>query len=1242
MRATRLLTEHPNLKWIMCCLSAILLSHGTAYAATPLDAHFSDSVLVSDSLKLGNNPPSQDGQVNGITSMEWAPDGQNRLYVTIKGRAKGNAIIQVIRNGAVQNVPFYTFNDGVETHNECGLMSLAFHPEYAKGTKQIYCFITVSPKEQQIVRFDEIVDAQGNFVAAGPPTPVVKGIPTNGEIHNGGAVVVAPDQNGKGHFLYWSCGNNGIDRGAKLDHSNLGSKIGRANMDGSIPNDGLNQSGYVWAYGYRNPFTMAVQPGTGRIWVSVVGEFYEQIFMPTAGSWAGDKDYEAGGAGAGPGGPKDPELLKRRILPMYKYRTGGTDTRQLAESNSASRKDNVVTFTTTTPHRFLKGEKITISSVSPGSFNGSVYVLNTPSEIAFTAEMPGTELTGSGGTAVTQNVGNCITGGGFNDKKTWPKEFEGNYFFGDYASGRISRMQFNADNTVKQVDTFLTGGGAVIDISFGPDGNLYYAIIDKGEIHKVIYSALVIGNDTKLPATTAGVKYNQRLSAAGGAGALKWSVASGALPPGMTLGADGVLSGSATAAGAFRFVAAVEADDKKSGRKELTLAVSPEPSIATRELPGGRLGFAYHQILKFRDGLSPRSWSVVSGALPEGVHLDAAKGTLIGRPTQKGTAHFAIELKDAAGAVNRRDYTVEIQDGTAAPKVTMNELPPANVGWPYSPHIQVDAYPLPTYELIKAPAGMTLDAKTGLLKWTPKEIGKFEVAIKAANGIEPAVERSFSLDVQAYGLVERPLAKPFLGLDPAALPATLSKTGVFIDMAALKPAPALIAYTVNSPLWSDGSSKQRWISIPAVANEVPEKINFEPTGEWKFPVGTVMVKTFDLKTDEHDATTNRRLETRLLFVQPEGVVVGATYKWRADKSDADIVIDGADEDFKVSDGSGNTRTQRWHFPSRAECLQCHTTNAGGVLGIKTRQLNGDLTFPGTGVRDNQLRSWSHAGILDKPLDDAAIAALPRLVSVHDAAAPLESRVRSYIDANCANCHRPGGAPAIFDARFDTPALNQNIVNGNVNQDLGVKGIKTVLARDLKHSSLSLRAHSTDPAVKMPPLTRNVVDAGAVAVIDEWINSLPDGKGLSAEYFGTPDLQEPKLSRIDATVDFDWGQNAPDAKLDAKRFSVRWSGDVMPQFTETYTFYTKSDDGARLWVNGQPIIEKWQNQGATEWSGTIALTAGKKVAIKMEYFQNGGDASAKLLWSSPSTPKATIPQGYLFPDSKEPPAPAPSK
>ncbi len=139
-----------------------------------------------------------------------------------------------------------------------------------------------------------------------------------------------------------------------------------------------------------------------------------------------------------------------------------------------------------------------------------------------------------------------------------------------------------------------------------------------------------------------------------------------------------------------------------------------------------------------------------------------------------------------------------------------------------------------------------------------------------------------------------------------------------------------------------------------------------------------------------------------------------------------------------------------------------------------------------------------------------------------------------------------------------------------------------------------------------------------------------GTGLGAVYYDSMDFTAPKLTRTDATVNFNWGNGSPHPSLAADTFSVRWTGRVQPQFTETYTFFTRSDDGVRLWVGGQLLIDKWVNQATTEWSGTIALVAGQRYDLKLEFFENVGGALVELRWSSPQTPKQIIPTSALFP------------
>ena len=141
-----------------------------------------------------------------------------------------------------------------------------------------------------------------------------------------------------------------------------------------------------------------------------------------------------------------------------------------------------------------------------------------------------------------------------------------------------------------------------------------------------------------------------------------------------------------------------------------------------------------------------------------------------------------------------------------------------------------------------------------------------------------------------------------------------------------------------------------------------------------------------------------------------------------------------------------------------------------------------------------------------------------------------------------------------------------------------------------------------------------------------------GNGLSATYFDNANLTGTSVARVDPVVDFVWGAAPPAPGIGADTFSVRWTGQIEPQFTQTYTFYTVSNDGVRLWVDGQRLVNNWTNHGTTENSGTIALTGGQRYAITMEFYEDTGNATARLLWSSASTPKAVVPNARLFPQA----------
>jgi hypothetical protein len=356
-----------------------------------------------------------------------------------------------------------------------------------------------------------------------------------------------------------------------------------------------------------------------------------------------------------------------------------------------------------------------------------------------------------------------------------------------------------------------------------------------------------------------------------------------------------------------------------------------------------------------------------------------------------------------------------------------------------------------------------------------------------------------------YGLTNTPEAPAFYNM-PATftggpIPLLLSQTGVFSNTFAMVPTNGLIHYSPNTPLWSDSALKTRYMSVPNNGGlETPDQqIGFAPTGGWGFPSGTVFVKTFELLTNLSDANSILRLETRLLVRDINGAVYGVTYKWLPDNSDAVLLSNSLTEAILITN-NGASFIQNWYYPSPSDCLTCHTKVDSYVLGVNTRQLNGNLAYP-SGVTDNQLRALNRLGLFYPAFDEASITNFEQLSSITNQNAPLVQRARSYLDANCALCHQPGGTGITFDARYETPLTNQNIINATAAFSLGYDNAKIVSPSDIWRSVLYERMNTVNAAIKMPGLDRNMIDSNAVAVMAGWINSLG----------GTPALAPPVLT-----------------------------------------------------------------------------------------------------------------------------------
>ena len=289
----------------------------------------------------------------------------------------------------------------------------------------------------------------------------------------------------------------------------------------------------------------------------------------------------------------------------------------------------------------------------------------------------------------------------------------------------------------------------------------------------------------------------------------------------------------------------------------------------------------------------------------------------------------------------------------------------------------------------------------------------------------------------------------------SVLPARLSDTGCFDVDDPMVAAPGLIPYDVNSPLWSDGAEKRRWFAM-ADWDRSDTRIEIQDNGDWNFPEGSVLVKSFALE--------GVMLETRFLVRNLDGDWIGYSYKWDDTQTDATL----ADKEGEII----NVLGKEWSVPSRTECFVCHTDTAGISLGLETGQLNRDFNYQSSGVEANQIFTLFHIDMLaDQP---HFTRKLPDPLDPDSGS--LEERAKSYLHANCAMCHLPDGdGQGRMDFRYQTELEFANIINEPPSQNgLGLEDSRIVVPGSPERSVLVHRIGVRGDN-QMPPLGTALVD-----------------------------------------------------------------------------------------------------------------------------------------------------------------------
>ncbi len=316
--------------------------------------------------------------------------------------------------------------------------------------------------------------------------------------------------------------------------------------------------------------------------------------------------------------------------------------------------------------------------------------------------------------------------------------------------------------------------------------------------------------------------------------------------------------------------------------------------------------------------------------------------------------------------------------------------------------------------------------------------------------------------------------------------ARLSEWKLFDDLGNQVPAATVVPYTVNTPLFSDYATKDRYLYIPD-----GQAAQWADVDAFDLPVGSILIKTFSFLHDRRDPSLGRtKIETRLMLHGSEGWH-GAAYTYDADGRDAELQVAGLTVGVSWIHDDGSERTDDYIVPNANQCKACHAEHDNTItpLGIKARHLN--RSGPdGSGIADQRQNLIDSGQLVGAP----APASWPKLPDAFDpSTGTLEQRARGWRDINCGHCHNPGGLARttglFLDITETDPAVlgacKPPVATGPASDNLRYD----IVPGDPDSSILVYRISSTAPAIKMPQLGRNLVQDEGVALIRDWVTSL---------------------------------------------------------------------------------------------------------------------------------------------------------
>jgi uncharacterized repeat protein (TIGR03806 family) len=311
---------------------------------------------------------------------------------------------------------------------------------------------------------------------------------------------------------------------------------------------------------------------------------------------------------------------------------------------------------------------------------------------------------------------------------------------------------------------------------------------------------------------------------------------------------------------------------------------------------------------------------------------------------------------------------------------------------------------------------------------------------------------------------------------PGEFPRTLAASGCFAGSGVGSPAPDLVPYAINAPLWTDGSHKERYIVLPPGT-----RIHIEGDGSFAFPSGTILIKNFIYALDPTEPEVLTPVETRVMIRRDHGWEFHG-YRWDEDGTDAELLDDGTRQAILTMHDGAPTIVSHT-FPSREECGYCHGSGDVRALGPRLDQLARTVEHGG-------IMGWQLDALANIDMFDGPVPVVTPIADYADPEASDEARARAYLHANCGHCHRPGGwtPPGLdMDLRWTTPTPQTRLCGVAPQYASTFSAKHRVAPGDPSDSLVWLRLSGRGPW-QMPPVATSIPDPHG-EVVRTWIEGI---------------------------------------------------------------------------------------------------------------------------------------------------------